>query len=93
MFASYKRRIENVTTKYSENDVGKSSKKTGYFTVSLTIWGKGEGGSATLANFDLFFSMEYDSIILKTHLIPVRGLKIAFLMPPTPLLYRFLTVL
>ena len=33
------------------------------------------GGSATLANFDLFFSMEYDSIILKTHLIPVRGLK------------------
>ena len=37
MFAGCKRLIENVTTKYSENDVGKSSKKTGYFTVRLTV--------------------------------------------------------
>ena len=64
----------------------------------LTIRG---GRSATLAltvskceNFDPFFSMEYDSMVLKTHFYHiVRGLKNAFLMPLTPLLYRYLTVL
>ena len=51
-------------------------KNIGYFTVRLALKGKGGGVSATLAltiskceNFDPFFSMEYDSMILKTHFI------------------------
>ena len=49
-------------------------KKSGYFTVRLTI--RGKGGSATSAltvsiceNDDPFFSMEYDSMIPKTNFI------------------------
>ena len=47
-------------------------KKNGYFTVRVTVLGGG-GGSVTSAlalskceNFDPFFSMECDSMILKT---------------------------
>ena len=42
-------------------------------------------------NFDPFYSMEYDSMILKTHFISLWGVsKMHFL---TPLLYRYLIVL
>ena len=54
-----------------------SREKSWYFTVRLTIKG---GGSATLAltvskceNFDPFFSMEYYSMVLKTHFISLWG--------------------
>ena len=41
-------------------------------------------------NFDPFYSMEYDSMILKTHFISLWGVS---KKPFTPLLYRYLTVL
>ena len=41
-------------------------------------------------NFDPFYSIEYDSRILKTHFISLWGVS---KMPFTPLLYRYLTVL
>ena len=54
--------------------LGEASKKSGYFTVRLTV--RRGGGSALSAltvskceNFDPFFSMEYDSMILKAHFI------------------------
>ena len=48
-------------------------KKSGFFTVSLSVWGGAASSALTVSkceHFDPFFSsMEYDSMVLKTHFI------------------------
>ena len=70
--------------------------KSGYLMVRLTVRGWSATSALTVSkceNFDPFFSMEYDSMTLNTHLSHCRGLKNAFLMLLRSLLYRYLTIL